>query len=137
MKSMTPAQLELAKFRAAVAAASLQGDPDRAEEFQDMSIEEYAAERGIEIIDQNPAPAILALVNPNQKPKKGIKPMPRESQAGKIRRLQGELDEANERIEELESERLDALEALGVEIIDDDDDDESEEDDDSGNGEED
>jgi len=34
MKRMTPAQLELAKFRAAVAATSLQGDPDRAEEFE-------------------------------------------------------------------------------------------------------
>jgi hypothetical protein len=118
MKRMTPEQVETAKFRAAIAAASLQGDPDRAEEFQDMTIEEYAASRGIEIIE-NPAPSILALVNPIHKPQKGRINMARETQAEKIQRLQAELDEANERIEEMETERLDALEALGVEIIDD------------------
>jgi hypothetical protein len=111
MKQMTPEQLETAKFRAAVAAASLQGDPDRAEEFESMPIEDYAAERGIQII------------NPN--PKKGDKRM-----AGKTRdQLQQELDEALDRIDELESEREDALQAFssafGVEIFDDGDESES------------
>jgi len=70
-----------------------------------MSIEEYAAERGIEIINQNP--------------KQGEKNMARETLTEKNRRLQAELDEAHERIEEMEDERADALSAFGIEIVDD------------------
>lgn len=138
MKRMTPEQVETAKFRAAVAAASLQGDPDRAEDFEDMTVEEYAELRGIEIVNGNPAPAVLALVNPNYSRKGANKKMA--TQKDRIARLESELEEANARIEELEDERADALNAFssafGVEIIDDGDDFEDEESD-GGNGEED
>jgi hypothetical protein len=93
----------------------------------------------IEVTRENPAPPILALVNPNRKTKKGKKHMARETQAEKIARLESELDEATSRIEELEDERQGALSALssayGVEVLDDEDLDD--EDFDEGNGEED
>jgi len=71
--------------------------------------------------------------NPNPKLKKGgKKSMPRETLSDKCARLEA-------RVQELEDERLDALEALGVEIIDDDEDEDLEDDDedegDEGNGE--
>lgn len=84
----------------------------------------------IEVTRENPTPSVLALVNPNRKPKKGKKHMPRETNAQKIARLEA-------RVQELEDERLDALEALGVEIIDDDEDEDEDfedEDEDAGNG---
>lgn len=119
MKQKTPAQLELAKSRAAIAAATLQGDADRAEEFDRMSIEDYAAERGIEIVE-NPAPEVLALVNPNQKGDRRV--MPRENPTEKIQRLEAELSEAYDLIDEMKAERQDAISTLAetynVEIYD-------------------
>ena len=100
VKVMTRKQVESAKRRAELAAANLMGDESRAEDYASMSIEEYAAQRGIEI------------KNPNLS--KGESNM-----ASRIKQLEEELDMANRRIQELEDERLDALEALGVEIIED------------------
>jgi hypothetical protein len=99
MKTQTRKQLESTKRRAELAAANLRGDEDRADEFANMSIEDYAALRGIAI----------------QNPKKGGLKM-----ASRIKQLEAELDEANARIEELESERDGVLDALGVEVVDDD-----------------
>jgi hypothetical protein len=120
---MTLQQIETAKARAAVAALNLQGDDERAEEFESMTPEEYAEQRGIEIINQNPK-------------KKGANHMPRKSQADRIADLEAENAELREKVEDYEAERLDALEALGVEIIDEDEDLEDEESD-EGNGDED
>jgi hypothetical protein len=113
MKQMTRAQLETTKARAASAARNLRGDEDRAEEFEFMSVEDYAAERGITITN----PFLY----------KGERNM-----ASRIKQLEEELSDANRRIEKLENERLDALEALGVEIVDEDEDgdDETEDEDD-------
>ena len=86
MKRMTPQQVETAKARAAAAAASLRDDPDRADEFDQMSIEEYAAERGIEIVE-----------NPKKEENHNM--------AKTNEQWQQELDEAHERIDELEAER--------------------------------
>jgi hypothetical protein len=66
----------------------------------------------------------------NPKRKKGATKMPRETNAEKIARLEA-------RVQELEDERLDALEALGVEIIDDEDEGDEDEESDEGNGDED
>lgn len=91
-----------------MAAANLRDDDDRADDFADMSVEEYAALRGITI----------------QNPTLGEKKM-----AKTVKQLQEELRDANARIEELEAERDDVLDALGVEIVDDDDSDDVEDDD--------
>ena len=76
-------------------------DESRADEFADMTVEEYAEQRGITI----------------QNPQKGGTNM-----ASKIAQLESELADARARIEELESERADVLDALGLEIVDEDED---------------
>lgn len=107
MKTRTYKQVEAAKRRAEQAAEKLMGDDSRASEFADMSVDEYAELRGISI----------------QNPKKGGTQM-----ASRIQELESQLEEANTRIEELETERADVLDALGVEIVGDDDDDNDTED---------
>lgn len=107
MKTRSYKQVETAKRRAELAAANLRDDDDRADDFADMSVEEYAELRGITI------------KNPNFGGKKMAKT---------VKQLQEELRDANARIEELEAERDDVLDALGVEIVDDDDSDDVEDD---------
>ena len=102
MKTKSYKQVESAKRRAELAAANLRDDESRADDFADMSVEDYAELRGITI----------------QNPKKGGFKM-----ASRIAALESELAEANARIEELESERADVLDALGLEIVDSDEDD--------------
>lgn len=102
MKTRTYKQVEAAKRRAELAAANLQNDESRADDYADMSVEEYAALRGITV------------QNPNLGDKKMAKS------------LKQQLDEANARVEELESEREDILDALGIEIVDEESDDEDE-----------
>lgn len=99
MKTRTYKQVEAAKRRAELAATNLGGDESRADEFADMSVEEYAELRGITI----------------QNPKQGGRNM-----ASRIKELEEQLAEAQARIEELEEERADVLDALGLEIVDDD-----------------
>lgn len=99
VKTRSYKQVETAKRRAELAAANLRDDDDRADDFADMSVEEYAELRGITI------------KNPNFGGKKMAKT---------VKQLEQELSEANTRIEELEAEREDVLDALGVEIVDDD-----------------
>lgn len=101
MKTRTYKQVESAKRRAELAAANLTDDESRADDFADMTVEEYAELRGITI----------------QNPKKGEFKM-----ASRIAQLESELAEANARISELESERTDVLDALGLEIVDEDED---------------
>ncbi len=102
MKTRTYKQVEAAKRRAELAAANLQNDESRADDYADMSVEEYAALRGITV------------QNPNLGDKKMAKS------------LKQQLDEANARVEELESEREDILDALGIKIVDEESDDEDE-----------
>jgi hypothetical protein len=109
VKTRTYKQVEAAKRRAELAAANLIGDESRADEFADMSVEEYARIRGITI----------------QNPKKGALKMP-----SRIKQLEEELEAANSRIEELEAEREDILDVLGVEIVDEEDEGPSDEDED-------
>lgn len=101
MKTKSYKQVESAKRRAELAAANLMDDESRADDFAGMTVEEYAEQRGITI----------------QNPKKGGTNM-----ASKIAQLESELAEANARIEQLESERADVLDALGLEIVDEDED---------------
>ena len=49
--------------------------------------------------------------------------------ASRIAQLEAELEAANTRIEELENERTDVLEALGIELVDEDEDSDTEDDD--------
>lgn len=100
MKTRTYKQVEAAKRRAEQAAANLIGDDSRASEFADMSVEDYAELRGISI----------------QNPKMGGRRMP-----SRIQQLESELEEAQNRIEELEAERADVLNALSIELVEDDD----------------
>lgn len=72
-----------------------------------MDVEDYADLRGIEI--ENPVK------------RKGKMKIMAKSNAQLVR----ELREANQRISELEQEKQDVLDALGVEIVDDESDDES------------
>lgn len=118
MKQKTYNQVEAAKHKAELAAVNLMGDENRAEDFSDMSVEEYAELRGIEI------------VNPERRAKRmPAKPTLLEQNA----LLKAALEEAEDRILELETEREEVLDALGIEIInegEDDDEDEEEEEDD-------
>jgi hypothetical protein len=59
-KRMTRAQLETAKLRSADAFDFLQDDPDEAERVDALSIEDFADERGIEMIEN---PVILAFID--------------------------------------------------------------------------
>ena len=107
-KTRSYRQVESAKRRAELAAVNLRGDEDRADEFSDMTVEDYAELRGITI--QNPK-------------KEGFK------MASRIAELEAELEAANARIEELENERTDVLDALGIELVDEDEDSDTEDDD--------
>jgi hypothetical protein len=101
MKTRSYKQVEAAKRRAELAAANLMDDENRADEFAEMSVEDYADLRGISI----------------HNPKKGGFKM-----ASRIAELEAELEAANARIEELENEKNDVLDVLGIEIVEDDDD---------------
>lgn len=101
MKTRSYKQVEAAKRRAELAAINLMDDESRADEFADMSVEDYADLRGISI----------------QNPQKGGFKM-----ASRIAELEAELEAANARIEELENEKNDVLDVLGIEIVEDDDD---------------
>lgn len=127
MKTRTYKQVETAKQRAAAFTANVLGEDDRAEEFEDMSVDEYADLKGITI--QNPGkgkrsmPERATYITIRNSTKGG------NTMASRIAQLEQELKEANERISELEEEREDVLSALGVEIVDDDSDlDETDED---------
>ncbi len=103
MKTRTYAQVETAKRRAEAFEANVLSDDERADDFADMSVEDYADLRNISI--QNPSqrrPTIMAKSNAQ---------------------LARELREANKRIEELEQEKADVLDVLGIEVVDDDDED--------------
>lgn len=118
MKERTYKQVESAKRRAEIAASNLMDDESRADEFADMSVEEYAELRGISIKNPENKERIMATKTPL---------------AVQVRDLKAQLKEAQDRIDMLESERDDVLDALGLEVIDDDEDfdeeDEIEEDD--------
>jgi hypothetical protein len=51
MKSLTRDQLESRKTRAVRFTRDVLGDPDRADEIEDESVEDYAERRGIQIIN--------------------------------------------------------------------------------------
>ena len=51
VKALTPDQLESRKEKAVRFARDVLGDPDRADEIGDESLEDYAARRKIEIVD--------------------------------------------------------------------------------------
>ena len=113
MKERTYKQIETAKKRAEVAALNLMDDESRSDEFADMSVEEYAELRGITI--KNPTTEERNMAT---------------SFTDQIKSLKEELRESNDRVEELEAEREDILDALGLEIIeeaDDEEDDDGEE----------
>ena len=108
-KKRTYAQVEAAQRRAISAAENLTQDDDLADEIESLSVEEYAERKGFEIVE-----------NPH---KKGGGIMSR------IQQLEAELEDANNRIAELEEEREDVLSVLGMEVVveeDDEDDDEDE-----------
>ena len=112
MKTKTYAQAELAKQRAETFTREVLGDDDRADDFEDMDVEDYAEERGFEI----------------ENPKKG-KPIMAQTVAElrrELRETRAELRDANERIEELEEQRVTVLDALGVELVEAEDEDEDE-----------
>lgn len=120
-RERTYKQVETAKKRAELAAANLRDDEDRADDFADMSVEEYADLRGITI--KNP---IMEGDN-----------MAKISLSEQVKTLKTELAEANEqlaeaheRIEELEDERADVIDALGLEVEEEEDEDEEEEEED-------
>ena len=110
MKERTYKQIETAKKRAEVAALNLMDDESRSDEFADMSVEEYAELRGITI--KNPTTEERNMAT---------------SFTDQIKSLKEELRESNDRVEELEAEREDILDALGLEIIEEEDDDGEEE----------
>jgi predicted RNase H-like nuclease (RuvC/YqgF family) len=58
-------QAEAAKAKAVRFVDEVIGDPDRASEIEDESLDQWLEETGRRI--ENPAPAILALVNPRRK----------------------------------------------------------------------
>ena len=113
MKIKTYEQVATAKERAEAFERNVLGDEDRAEDFADMDVEDYADLRGIEITE-----------NPNKR-----RPIMTKSNV----QLRRELREANERIAELEQEKADVLDALGIEVVESDDEEtESDEDDEEG-----
>lgn len=106
MKTRTYQQVETAKRRAEAFEANVLGDDDRAQDFADMSVEDYADLRGITIQNPNKQGATMPI---------------------SITQLRRELREANDRISELEQERADVLDALGLEVIGETDEEEEEE----------
>ena len=105
MKERTYQQVEAAKRRAEIAASNLMGDESRADDFADMSVEEYAELRGIKI------------QNPNKKETSMAAKIPLAEQ---VSELKAQLRDAQERVDELESGQEDVLEALGLEVVEDD-----------------
>ena len=110
-KKRTYAQVEAAQRRAISAAENLTQDDDLADEIESLSVEEYAERKGFEIVE-----------NPH---KKGGGIMSR------IQQLESELENANNRITELEEEREDVLSALGMEVVEEDDEDDEDDDEDA------
>jgi hypothetical protein len=82
MKTLTRKQLEARKAKAVRFTHDVLGDPDRADEIEDESLEEYAERRRIQI------------VNP-----KGAKKMPVKTRRDLIERIK-ELEEENESLQD-------------------------------------
>ena len=116
MKERTYKQIETAKKRAEIAALNLMDDASRSDDFADLSVEEYAELRGITIKNPTTEERNMATSFTDQ-----IKSLKEE-----LREKNEELREATERVEELEAEREDVYDALGIEVVED----EDEEDDD-------
>ena len=116
MKERTYKQIETAKKRAEIAALNLMDDASRSDDFADMSVEEYAELRGITI--KNPITEVTKMATSVSDQLKSLKE--------ELREKNEELREATERVEELEAEREDVYDALGIEVVED----EDEEDDD-------
>ncbi len=112
MKTRTYQQVEAAKRKAELAAENLMEDDDLADEFAEMSVEQYAERKGI------------LIQNPKQERKKNMA-------TKREIALQEELEEAQARIEELEEERAGILQVMGLEEVDDDEAESDEEEDES------
>jgi hypothetical protein len=82
MKALTRKQLESRKAKAVRFTHDVLGDPDRADEIEDESLEEYAERRHVQV------------VNP-----KGVRKMPVQTRRELIERVK-ELEEENENLQD-------------------------------------
>jgi hypothetical protein len=88
-------QAEAAKAKAVRFTNEQLGDPDRAAEIEDMSLDEWLAETGRRV--ENPSPEMLAIINPSEETS-----MPTiEELMEENENLQMALDEANSRLAQI------------------------------------
>jgi hypothetical protein len=119
-KTWTHARAQDRKEKAEWAARELQGDDERGDEIAEMSVEEYAESRGVEIVNDNPCRGenhmmkkrVSAYASSGQA--SGINPTVVLAREGKLRQQIDELKKENESLQE----KLDAVQEI-VECDDD------------------
>jgi len=102
-KVMTVEQAETSRNRGIRFVRDVLEDEDRADELEDESLDNWAARKGVEIVEK--------VNNPKLKTKEKNKMPTKQQLEDRVAELESELDEASEREERI-------LEALGVEIDD-------------------
>ncbi|HMV86807.1 MAG TPA: hypothetical protein PLD20_17935 [Blastocatellia bacterium] len=112
-KVMTTQQAETSQGRGILFVRDVLEDDDRADELEDESLDEWAARKGVEIIE-NPKNKLFRVKEKNSMATK-------QQLEDRIAELESELEEASEREARI-------IDALGIELTDDEEDDDEGED---------